>query len=143
MLQTLTPRSTVLFGATINALATETHVLSSLRQLRTTTPPHLSHVHILGLTRNRHAVIFGRSCKDPHRHPQTQTSRKSDVSMQITQLCHPPSVTYGARCKSTVISNARTQASVPTWDRPTMLYFATCGLEYRTAQVLDTPDLVL
>ena len=38
----------------------------------------------------------------PQRH-LPQMSRKSDVSMQITQLCHPPSVTYGARCKSTAI----------------------------------------
>ena len=35
-----------------------------------------------------------------------------------------------------------TQASVPTWDSPTMLFFATCGMEYRIAQVLDPPDLV-
>ena len=38
----------------------------------------------------------------PHHHYR-QMSRKSDVSMQITQLCRPPSVTSGARCKSTAI----------------------------------------
>ena len=78
----------------------------------------------------------------PHRHYQ-ETSRKSGVSTQITQLCHPPSVTYGARCKSTVICNAKTQASVPTWGSPTMASFATCGTEYRTAPVLGPLDLVL
>ena len=184
MLYTLTPLSTVLFGAAFNSLATETSVLSSLRQLQMEcllvpeylqmktlvlfptdslldpvkvpmvhqhrTPPVQSHARILDLTRNRHIVLFGRNCKalspprDPHLcllqmashwvpvcHPtamleqslmeahKDQTSvllgllpphrhyplmsRKSDVSMQITQLFHPPSVTFGARCKSTAI----------------------------------------
>ena len=163
MLRTLTPRSTVNFGATINSLATETHVSFLNRIFRIIricpmvqqhkNPPLQCHARILGLTintvtRNQHSVLFGRSCealsppRDLHRHYQ-QTPRKSDVSMQITQLCHPPCVTNGARCKSTTILNAKTQASVHIWDRPTMMYFATCGVEYRTAQVLDTPDLVL
>ena len=86
------------------------------------------------------SVLMGRL--RPHRH-YPQTSRKSGVSMQITQLCHPPSVTYGARCKSTAICNAKTQASVPTWGSPTMASFATCGTEYRTAPALDPLDLVL
>ena len=182
MLHTPTPRSTVLFGVAFNSSATETSVLSSLRQLRTEchlvpeylqmetlvlpptdspldrvsvpmvhqhrNPPLQSHARILDLMRNRHIVLFGRNCKalspprDPHLcllqmashwvpvcHPtamleqslmeahKDQTSvllgllpphrhyplmsRKSDVSMQITQLCHRPSVTCGARCKST------------------------------------------
>ena len=184
MLHTPTPRSTVLFGVAFNSSATETSVLSSLRQLRTEchlvpeylqmetlvlpptdspldrvsvpmvhqhrNPPLQSHARILDLMRNRHIVLCGRNCKassppkDPrlcllrmaslwvlafhptamlepppmeahldqtsvlmgHLRPQRhypQMSRKSDVSMQITQLFHPPSVTFGARCKSTAI----------------------------------------
>ena len=184
MLHTLTHQSTVLFGAAFNSLATETSVLSSLRQLQMEcllvpeylqmktlvlfptdslldpvkvpmvhqhrTPPVQSHARILDLTRNRHIVLCGRNCKAssppkdprlcllpmaslwvlvfhptamlepppmeahldqtsvpmglqrPHRHCP-RMSRKSDVSMQTTQLCHPPSVTFGARCKSTAI----------------------------------------
>ena len=184
MLHTPTPQSIVLFGVAFNSSATETSVLSSLRQLRTEchlvpeylqmetlvlpptdspldrvsvpmvhqhrNPPLQSHARILDLMRNRHIVLCGRNCKassppkDPrlcllrmaslwvlafhptamlepppmeahldqtsvlmgHLRPQRhypQMSRKSDVSMQITQLFHPPSVTFGARCKSTAI----------------------------------------
>ena len=38
----------------------------------------------------------------PHLH-HLQMSKRSDASMQITQLCHPPYVTFGVRSKSTVI----------------------------------------